>query len=96
MKIERLETGSVKFGEDWTGVFIRGDNAIFYLQNLAHLAELEEVKKNPFLSSAVKDLMELMTSSFEHIDDPHRTYLKGIQDCLHVNYEPSRDKNVQS
>lgn len=26
----RLETGPIKFGDDWPGVFIRGDNALFY------------------------------------------------------------------
>ena len=24
----RLETGPVKFGDDWTGIFIRGDEAL--------------------------------------------------------------------
>ncbi len=27
---DRVETGPVKFGDDWTGVFIRGDNAFYY------------------------------------------------------------------
>ena len=32
MSDERPETGGMKFGDDWRGVFIRGDNAIhFYL-----------------------------------------------------------------
>jgi hypothetical protein len=25
----RVETGPLKFGDDWTGVFIRGDDAMF-------------------------------------------------------------------
>lgn len=28
----RPETGPMQFGEDWPGVFIRGDNAIWYAQ----------------------------------------------------------------
>jgi hypothetical protein len=27
---DRLETGPIRFGEDWPGVFIRGKHAIFY------------------------------------------------------------------
>ena len=26
----RVETGPIQFGEDWPGVFIRGDNAAYY------------------------------------------------------------------
>ena len=41
---DRIETGAVKFGDDWPGLFIRGDDA-FYLDliiqetqnNTAHL-----------------------------------------------------------
>lgn len=28
----RAETGLMKFGDDWCGVFIRGDNAMYYGQ----------------------------------------------------------------
>ncbi len=31
---ERVETGAVQFGDDWPGVFIRGDNAFGYMLNL--------------------------------------------------------------
>ncbi|MEN8764135.1 MAG: hypothetical protein ABF290_17120 [Thiogranum sp.] len=27
---ERVETGPVQFGDDWPGIFIRGDNAAHY------------------------------------------------------------------
>ena len=30
----RVETGPIQFGDDWPGVFIRGDNALFYAQHL--------------------------------------------------------------
>lgn len=32
--IERMETGPLNFGSDWTGLFIRGDNAMVYLHAL--------------------------------------------------------------
>jgi hypothetical protein len=31
---ERVETGAVQFGNDWPGVFIRGDNAGWYALQL--------------------------------------------------------------
>lgn len=30
---KRVETGPVQFGDDWPGLFVRGDNALYY----AHL-----------------------------------------------------------
>lgn len=36
---ERVETGPVQFGDDWPGVFIRGDNAGWYAFNLGQLLE---------------------------------------------------------
>jgi hypothetical protein len=29
-QVPRVETGAVRFGDDWPGVFIRGDNALAY------------------------------------------------------------------
>ena len=34
---ERVETGPIQFGDDWPGVFIRGDNAAGYAQSLEAL-----------------------------------------------------------
>lgn len=31
---QRVETGPVQFGNDWPGVFIRGDNAMYYAMML--------------------------------------------------------------
>lgn len=33
----RVETGSIQFGDDWPGVFIRGDNAACYSMALDSL-----------------------------------------------------------
>lgn len=33
----RAKTGSMQFGDDWPGVFIRGDNALGYAACLQHL-----------------------------------------------------------
>ena len=42
---ERVETGIIQFGEDWPGVFIRGDNAMYLKQQLLILKrEIERLK----------------------------------------------------
>lgn len=33
---ERVETGVIRFGDDWPGVFIRGDNAAHFAMTLSH------------------------------------------------------------
>lgn len=33
----RLETGVVQCGDDWPGIFIRGDDAFFLLQSITHV-----------------------------------------------------------
>jgi hypothetical protein len=35
--VPRVETGPVRFGDDWPGVFIRGDNAFGWLLALDHV-----------------------------------------------------------
>jgi hypothetical protein len=36
----RVETGTVQFGEDWPGVFIRGDDAAYYAMALRCVLEM--------------------------------------------------------
>jgi len=32
----RVESGPIQFGDDWPGVFIRGDNALFFASYIDH------------------------------------------------------------
>jgi hypothetical protein len=36
---KRIETGPLRFGSDWPGVFIRGDDALGWSGTLRHLAQ---------------------------------------------------------
>lgn len=38
----RVETGPIQFGDDWPGVFIRGDNAGWYAFMLKRLIQSED------------------------------------------------------
>jgi len=37
---DRPETGPMEFKDDWTGIFIRGDNAFYYAAQLNAILEL--------------------------------------------------------
>ena len=55
---KRVETGPLQFGDDWPGVFIRGDNAAFYAFALSQY--LEEGDKAWLAASQVRDLIRLL------------------------------------
>jgi hypothetical protein len=58
---ERVETGVVKFGDDWPGVFIRGDNAF----NYAHALDRVLASSNPcpIYDDTIKGLIDLLRST---------------------------------
>jgi hypothetical protein len=60
----RVETGPVQFGDDWPGVFIRGDNALFYGLTLsAAIARLEKVEDMDWMQlSVLRGLRTLLSS----------------------------------
>ena len=61
----RVETGTVKFGDDWTGVFIRGDNAFGYAQSLRALVVRSHPSVDPITISIARGLLNLLESSVE-------------------------------
>ena len=57
----------MQFGDDWPGVFIRGDNAAAHQLTLAHA--IQELKSNPsgrFLVLQLRSLAELLGKSNMH------------------------------
>jgi hypothetical protein len=51
---KRVETGPTQFGDDWPGVFIRGDNAAYYAMNLQNLLNGNE---DPFTRDVLNGLL---------------------------------------
>lgn len=44
---QRVETGPIQFGDDWPGIFIRGDNALYISYCLQHVVDpMKEAAKN--------------------------------------------------
>jgi hypothetical protein len=66
----RAETGVMRFGDDWPGVFIRGDNAHFYAQALAGLLR-RAPPENGFVEAidraALRELVLLLASCTEPV-----------------------------
>jgi hypothetical protein len=46
-QLRRVETGAVQFGEDWPGLFIRGDEANAIMFSIRHLQERIAIPNNP-------------------------------------------------
>lgn len=46
---DRVETGPIQFGDDWPGVFIRGDNALYFATALRGMLMVIENLREPEL-----------------------------------------------
>lgn len=65
---ERIESGPIKFGSDWTGVFIRGDNALptaMYLRELVRKYEAQVNEEDAILLAMVASHADLLESCVE-------------------------------
>lgn len=57
----RPETGTMQFGNDWPGIFIRGDNAAYYAMCLK--THLDHPGEDAFAEANVRCLLDLLSSS---------------------------------
>ena len=66
--MERVETGTLKFEDDWTGVFIRGDDAFSWSRALELVLKSTVDTRDPELaiySMQLQGLLELLRASNE-------------------------------
>lgn len=60
---ERVETGAVQFGDDWPGVFIRGDNAFYYCGALRAYIKAKPVEGDEWAAAlGVQGLAHVLAS----------------------------------
>lgn len=81
----RVESGVIKFGDDWPGVFFRGDTAIGYAMQLqraiALLAALPEADDARFMLPVLDGLLsELLACDTRRAGVPV-THMKPAEDC---------------
>lgn len=61
-KHRRAETGPMAFGDDWPGVFVRGDNAAYYAMTLKQfLDDPDSLKDNIIMSSVLNGLVSTLS-----------------------------------
>jgi len=60
----RCETGPIRFGDDWPGVFIRGDNAAYYAHIVRRAATSDTIGPDRLMvdRAVLKGLAELLES----------------------------------
>jgi hypothetical protein len=86
----RIETGTLAFGEDWPGTFIRGDDSHAYAVSLDWLLKLAQDANLPSLEATLavhhlEQLSRLLKASDVHqppTDGVPQQTLKRFADCL--------------
>lgn len=67
----RVETGAVRFGSDWPGVFIRGDNAAYYTEALrALLSEKDSDSLNRKVLDSLLEEIEVAVPCRQGLPSP--------------------------
>lgn len=61
--IGRAETGAMQFGNDWPGVFIRGDNAMLFSMTLEMVLKNHGERMSPLMERAVLEGLAKTLSS---------------------------------
>lgn len=91
---DRPETGVMVFGDDWPGIFIRGDNCFSYKGSLEDVLEKVRNPEKQFegetLVSAIFELEELLKlldssncGSFEYKKKQGEIQkLKSVEECI--------------
>lgn len=77
----RPETGAMEFGTDWPGVFIRGDNALYFSWELKRLLDNIEEKDIQVNKIFIQGLISLLNSSNFHADNPNIQKMKEFSEC---------------
>jgi len=87
---KRANTGKMKFGEDWSGVFIRGDDALGYTTYLTQIMPLLEANLKDDLGSRIclqniQGLLKLLSTA-EETKGGECQELKPYHQCRNKEY----------
>lgn len=78
-KGQRPETAPMQFGDDWRGLFIRGDNAFGF--KLALERALASERLDPLTRHQLQELADLLARSDHFVEDPELQRLKDFDAC---------------
>lgn len=78
----RAETGPMKFGDDWTGLFIRGDHAMSYKILLDIIcSELSKNNLGEIEWAQLQGLIDLFGSADERAKNSENQIMKEFVEC---------------
>ena len=97
---ERAETGPVRFGDDWPGVFFRGDDAYGYAVAIEQIGDWLDADARPagdiLLARQRLEALELLLLSSNHKTSLGLTQLRPWAACTEggraADAEPPRDR----
>ncbi len=77
----------MRFGDDWTGVFIRGDNATYYAHHIKTLISLikspqDNVDTSAFAEVMMKGLLSDLESCIHVKGNPPAQVMKEFEECI--------------
>lgn len=72
----RPETGQMQFGDDWPGVFIRGDNAAHYMLTLRQALSAPDL--HPLTRMTLEGLCGLLAGSNVHSAEYKRANVQHV------------------
>jgi hypothetical protein len=74
----------MKFGDDWTGVFVRGDNALmgYAMPVRLWLEALDRGEQDVMGRVALESLLELLGSAYEVRDPGEVQRLREFDECV--------------
>ncbi len=79
----RPETGPMQFGDDWRGVFIRGDNALMlYVPLLNELREKLKSEDDFLLSVSLNNLINVLASAEHNHENQDVQIMKSFEECV--------------
>ena len=81
MKQQRAETGPMQFGEDWKGVFIRGDGAFAYAQYLKTILPHVSFTNDFVYKHSIQSLIKLLESS-NQFEGTNSQKMKSFEECF--------------
>lgn len=79
----RIESGSIVFGSDWPGLFVRGDDAFHYAMHLEHLLDVLDQDEASVLSvHVIRGLLHDLKSTSIENTQVQRQQLKPARECI--------------
>lgn len=81
MPRNRAETGPMIFGDDWRGIFIRGDNSMFFITQLQLVLELDGDNLSKHSKEVINGTINEFCRSNHHSPDKVQM-MKPFKECF--------------